>query len=123
MIKAKVESWDKIFNSIRASTQSDLMDEYGVRLACQWAGNSIAVAEKNYSLVKNCDFDDSGRYKSVAKSAATTPEVAKSAAESASLAEHDNQETPANEEPASLAECGQVVVIVPDGLEPSIVCL
>ena len=58
--KAGVETWPYIFNSIRASTETDLMDEYGLRLACQWAGNSASTAMKNYALVRSTDFDDSG---------------------------------------------------------------
>ena len=36
------------------------MDEYGLRRACQWAGNSAGAAMKNYALVKKTDFTDSG---------------------------------------------------------------
>lgn len=37
---------------LRASTEADLMDEHGLRRACQWAGNSPATAMKNYSMVR-----------------------------------------------------------------------
>ena len=37
------------------------MDEYGLRRACQWAGNSAATAMKNYGLVRHTDFDDVGQ--------------------------------------------------------------
>ena len=36
------------------------MDEYGLRRACQWAGNSPATAMKNYALVRKTDFADDG---------------------------------------------------------------
>lgn len=58
--KAKIEVWCNFWNSVRASAETDLMDRFGLRRACQWSGNSAATAMKNYALVKNTDFDDSG---------------------------------------------------------------
>ena len=55
------------FNSLRASTKNDLMDEHGLRRDCQWAGNSAATAMKNYALVRKTDFTDA-RYSAVNKS-------------------------------------------------------
>ena len=86
---AGVKVWINFFNSIRASAETDLMDEYGLRRACQWAGNSAATAMKNYALVKKTDFDDSGEnqnQKSDAKSDAILEIDAKSDAEPASNA-------------------------------------
>lgn len=73
--------WSKFFNALRASTETDLMDEFGIRKACQWAGNSAATAMKNYALVRKTDFTDA-RYSAVNKS------DAKSDAEPASTQEH-----------------------------------
>ena len=63
--KAKIKPWiDKpwvnFWNSLRATTETDLMDEYGLRRACQWSGNTAATAEKNYALVRKTDFQDIG---------------------------------------------------------------
>ena len=58
--KAGVDPWKNFFNSLRATAETDLMDEYGLRRACQWAGNSAGTAMKNYALVKKTDFTDSG---------------------------------------------------------------
>ena len=96
VLRAKVEpwigkTWVKVFNSLRASTEADLMDEFGIRKACQWAGNSAATAMKNYALVRKTDFTDA-RYsavnKSDAKSDALNASDAKSDAEPASTQEH-----------------------------------
>ena len=79
------------FNSLRASTETDLMDKHGLRPACQWAGNSAATAMKSYALVRKTDFTDA-RYsavnKSDAKSDALNASDAKSDAEPASTQEH-----------------------------------
>ena len=93
VLRAKVEpwigkTWGNFFNSLRASTETDLMDEHGLRRACQWAGNSAATAMKNYALVRKSDFQDIGTAgKSDAKCAAIDASDAKCAAESASMAE------------------------------------
>ena len=58
--KAGIKPWINFFNSLRATAETDLMDEYGIRRACQWAGNSAATAMKNYALVKKSDFEDGG---------------------------------------------------------------
>ena len=91
LTKAKVKIWSKFFNALRASTETDLMDEFGIRKACQWAGNSAATAMKNYALVRKTDFTDA-RYsavnKSDAKSDALNASDAKSDAEPASTQEH-----------------------------------
>lgn len=63
--KAKIEpwtdrAWANFWNSLRASTETDLMDQYGLRRACQWSGNTSATAEKNYALVRKSDFNDLG---------------------------------------------------------------
>ncbi len=54
--KAGVKPWKKFFNSLRASCETDFVDDHGMRRACQWIGNTFTVAEKNYLLVKGTDF-------------------------------------------------------------------
>ncbi len=96
VLRAKVEpwigkTWVNFLNSLRASTETDLMDEHGLRRACPWAGNNAATAMKNYALVRKTDFTDA-RYsavnKSDAKSDALNASDAKSDAEPASTQEH-----------------------------------
>ena len=102
--RANVEPWKNFFNSLRATAETDLMDEFGLRRACQWAGNSAGMAMKNYALVKKTDFTDSGTQmplekqvleelepaqKSAAKSAAINEVDAKSDAESSSTDSHE----------------------------------
>ena len=106
--RASIKPWKNFFNSLRATAETDLMDEYGLRRACQWAGNSAGTAMKNYALVKKTDFTDAGTQtsddtgdsndsnpdqKSAAKSAAINEVDAKSAAESSSTDSHKFAET------------------------------
>ena len=96
--RAKLEqwpdsTWSNFFNSLRASTETDLMDQYGLRRACQWSGNSATTAMKNYALVRKSDFDDFGALgKSDAKSDARNVIDAKSDAELASIEKHGPKE-------------------------------
>ena len=113
--KAKVKIWSNFFNALRASTETDLMDEFGIRKACQWAGNSAATAMKNYALVRKSDFQDIGTAgKSDAKCAAIDASDAKCAAESASMAEQKTHKKSTIENGRSLP-CMTVGV---EGLEP-----
>ena len=81
------------------------MDEFGIRKACQWDGNSAATAMKNYALVRKSDFQDIG---TAGKS------DAKCAAESASMAEQKTHKKSTIENGRSLP-CMTVGV---EGLEP-----
>ncbi len=63
-------AWPKFWNALRASCETDLMDEYGLRKACQWIGNSPAIAMKNYSLLKKTDYIDAGKKSDAALDAA-----------------------------------------------------
>ena len=110
------------------------MDEYGLRRACQWAGNSAGTAMKNYALVKKTDFTDSGTNitlenvesndqkpapKCDAKSDAINDFDAKSAAESSST---DSHEFASNQVKNALPQNhleGQCVLVDDIGLEPT----
>ena len=59
--KAGYEVWNSFFNTLRANRETELMDEYGIRKACAWIGNTPETAMKNYSIVRGSDFDDSDR--------------------------------------------------------------
>ena len=105
--KARQQIWSNFFNSLRASAETDLMDEFGLRRACQWAGNSPATAMKNYALVRKTDFVDDGN--SVTKS------DAKSDAEWASLVE----QKPNKKRTVKNSESSQCVSVDDIGLEPT----
>ena len=71
---AKLNPWSNFWNSLRASAETDLMDQYGLRRACMWSGNSAATAMQNYALVRNTDYDDSGNASKI-KSDALTDQI------------------------------------------------
>ncbi len=100
---------------MRSTTESDLMDPYGLRRACQWSGNSPKTAMENYALVRNMDFEDLGAAgKFDAKCAAILPDDAKSAAESASTA----AQKPNKKRTAETVKALTCVQVGAEGLEP-----
>lgn len=116
--KAKVKVWSNFFNSLRASAETDLMDESGLRRACQWAGNNAATAMKNYALVRKEDFMDQGT-KVDAKCAAITSFDAKNDAESASMAEHGSRKNPTKNALGRIIENPKCVLVGETGIEPA----
>ena len=69
--KAGIEPWGDFFNTLRASRETELMDLYGLRKACQWIGNTPGIAMRNYSLLRHTSYEDeggNGAEKSVVKS-------------------------------------------------------
>ena len=117
VVKAKQQVWSNFFNSLRASAETDLMDEFGLRRACQWAGNSPATAMKNYALVRKTDFVDDGNciQKVDAKSDAINARDTKSDAEPASTYEQKPNKKRTAENQRSL----QCVSVDDIGLEPT----
>ena len=120
VVKAKVKPWSNFFNTLRASAETDLMDEFGLRKACQWAGNSPATAVKNYALVRHTDFQDEGSRgsESDAKSDAISAADAKNDAAQDSTVAHGTTQTPIKNAPASTAETHGYVLVGDEGLEP-----
>ena len=97
------------------------MDQFGLRRACMWAGNSPATAMKNYALVRKTDFQDLGMAgpKCDAKSDAVEAFFAKSDAAPASTAEQGGSKTPQkNALPTPLGE-NNALQVGGIGLEPT----
>ena len=48
--------WSRLWHSIRASCQTDLVQSYPIPVVCRWLGNSISVAMRHYVDVTDADF-------------------------------------------------------------------
>lgn len=46
--RAGLEPWPKLFQNLRATRQTELVDTYPAHVVCDWLGNSQAVANKHY---------------------------------------------------------------------------
>ena len=56
LTKVQMKTWKAFWNSLRASCQTDLMDAYGIGIACDIVGNSPAIAYKYYRLLRGYSF-------------------------------------------------------------------
>jgi integrase len=54
--KAGVTPWPKIFHNMRASRETELLDDYPIKDVCSWIGNSQAVAMKHYAMKRLDSF-------------------------------------------------------------------
>lgn len=70
--RAGVPLWPKLFQNLRASAETDLMEKYPLHVVCQWIGNSPRVAAKHYLMVTRAHIEQaSGARKTIAKSEAS----------------------------------------------------
>lgn len=54
--EAKITPWPKLWHSMRASRETELIREFGITTACLWIGNSPTVAAKHYAQVSPDDW-------------------------------------------------------------------
>jgi integrase len=54
--KAGVAPWPKIFHNLRASRETELLDDFPIKDVCSWIGNSQAVAMKHYAMRREDSF-------------------------------------------------------------------
>jgi integrase len=55
--KAGVPAWGRLFHSMRASRQTELLHQHPSHVVCKWLGNSPEIARKHYALTTDEDFD------------------------------------------------------------------
>jgi integrase len=54
--RAGISPWPKLFQNLRSSRESELMKLHGVEVACEWIGNTPAVATKHYLQITDEDY-------------------------------------------------------------------
>jgi integrase len=90
--KAGVAPWERIFNSMRSSRETELAAEYPTHVACAWLGNTPRVAAKHYLVVRDSDFERAlGANKSGAESGAVSARPGMTAED---MPDEKPQETP-----------------------------
>jgi integrase len=92
--RAGITPWKRIFHSMRASRQTELERTFPRHVVCAWLGNTSAVAERNYLLVTQADFD---------AAAGVTSEGGKSGDEAAPKAARSDAKPARNTAPQVLA--------------------
>lgn len=51
-----MSSWPRRFNNRRASRETELANEFPLHVVCEWIGNSVDVARKQYFTVTDDRF-------------------------------------------------------------------
>lgn len=64
--RAEIKVWPKLFQNLRSSRESELIKAHCIEVACEWIGNTPAVAAKHYLQITDEDIarangTDSGR--------------------------------------------------------------
>jgi len=54
--RAGMNDWPKLFNAMRASRATELMNQYPAKLCTEWMGHSQAIAEAHYQQVRDEDY-------------------------------------------------------------------
>ena len=111
--RAGIEPWPKLWHNLRATRQTELLDDYPAHVACRWIGNTPAVAIKHYAMVKKEAFDQATGKAAAAAPAVPAPAPAATAAATqaaavavptAAPASETREAVPASAAPAS-ARC------------------
>lgn len=55
--RAGLKLWPRLFQNLRASRETELMDEFSLKTVCGWIGNSPAVAAKHYMMTIDLNND------------------------------------------------------------------
>lgn len=55
--KAGIEPWEKPWQNLRASRETELAKDYPLHVCCHWLGNSQPVAMKHYLHVLDSDYE------------------------------------------------------------------
>ena len=66
--RAGIAPWPRLFNSLRASRETELAKEYPIHVVTAWMGNTPKIALKHYLMTTDADFERA------AKSAAAVAE-------------------------------------------------
>lgn len=54
--RAGQQPWPRLFQNLRASRETELVNQYPIHVACKWIGNSKAIAMKHYTMVTDEHF-------------------------------------------------------------------
>ena len=117
--RAGVQPWERLFQNLRATRETELANEYPLHVVTAWLGNTEKVASKHYLQVTDSHFEQAQR----AKTGATTCQnVPKPAPQKSAVNRTDSQET---KEPSGvtsqvtiLPTVSELAKVPPRGVEP-----
>ena len=119
--RAGVKLWERAFQNMRASRETELTQEHPLHVVVQWLGNSAPIAARHYLQVTDADFDRA--VQGGAKSGALeTHNQAQHAAAGDCEESQERQKAPENQGllPVVAIPCDDVqkYLVPPRGVEP-----
>jgi len=117
--RAGIEPWERLFQNLRASRETELANEFPLHVVTAWLGNSEKVASKHYLQVTDSHFEQAQR----AKTGATTcHNVPKPAPQNSAASRTDSQETKkpsgVTTQAVGLPMVTETAIAPPRGVEP-----
>jgi integrase len=55
--KAGVTPWERLFQNLRSSRETELVNEFSIHVVTNWLGNTLEVAVDHYMQVRGADFE------------------------------------------------------------------
>ena len=59
--RAGLKPWPKLFQNLRSTRQTELLERFPIHVVCQWIGNSALVAQRHYLQVTDAHFAEAAR--------------------------------------------------------------
>ena len=89
---AGVAPWPKLFQNMRASRETELLDEFPIKDVCGWIGNTQAIAMENYAMQRESSFQRALEFEEgTPKAAQLAAERAQKAAQQSSAEQVQNE--------------------------------
>jgi bacteriophage exclusion system BrxL-like protein len=121
--RAGLKLWDKPFQNLRASGETELAATFPIHTVCQWIGNSTLVAQKHYLQVTDDDVAravESGAAKALQKPVQSVPANKERQGKGV---DNGKRKTPRKDAKSRVGSTGGKSctdgVIHPEGFEPS----
>lgn len=54
--RAGIKQWPKLFNNLRSSCETELVEKFPIHVVAAWLGNSSAIASKHYLQIRDENF-------------------------------------------------------------------
>lgn len=74
--RAGIKPWQRLFQNLRASRETELANEYPLHVVTAWLGNTETVAGKHYLQVTDAHFEQAQRVKTGATASQMVPKPA-----------------------------------------------
>ncbi len=71
--KAGLKPWPKLFQNLRSTRETELVETFPIHVACKWIGNSEAVAKKHYLQMRDAYFEEASRGANLVQQPTETP--------------------------------------------------